>query len=104
MPMTDTARFPGAMVPAWNGNGSSQGTGPATFLTGAQWKAWDRRVAVSVMRGNRIDILQLNAAGTSTGSVNSGLPGARMSSPVQGPDGNLYVATDAGEVWRVVPN
>ena len=23
---------------------------------------------------------------------------------VQGPDGNLYVATDAGEIWRVVPN
>jgi glucose/arabinose dehydrogenase len=22
---------------------------------------------------------------------------------VQGPDGHLYIATDAGEIWRVVP-
>ena len=23
---------------------------------------------------------------------------------VQGPDGNLYVVTDGGEIWRVVPS
>jgi glucose/arabinose dehydrogenase len=104
MPMTDTTRFPGAMAPAWNNGGTSAGTGPLTFLTGTQWRAWDGRLAVSIMGANRMDILQLNAAGISTGSVNSGLPGARMRSLVQGPDGNLYMATDAGEVWRVVPN
>ena len=104
MPMTDMARFPGAMAPAWANGGASQGMGPATFLSGAQWRAWDGRLAVSIMGGDRTDILQLNAAGMATGSTSSGLPSARMRSLVQGPDGNLYVATDAGEIWRVVPN
>lgn len=104
MPMTDTARFPTALPAAWTNSGSSQGMGPATFLNGAQWKAWDGRLAVSIMGGNRTDILTLNAAGVATANANSGLPSARMRSLVQGPDGNLYVATDAGEIWRVVPN
>ncbi len=104
MPMTDTARFPTALPPAWTNSGSSQGMGPAAFLSGAQWKAWDGRLAVSIMGGNRTDILTLNAAGVATANANSGLPSARMRSLVQGPDGNLYVATDAGEIWRVVPN
>lgn len=104
MPMTDTARFPGAMAPAWTNGGASQGMGPATFLSGVQWRAWDGRLAVSIMGGGRTEILQLNAAGMATGNTNSGLPSARMRSLVQGPDGNLYVATDAGEIWRVVPN
>lgn len=104
MPMTDTARFPTALPPAWTNSGSSQGMGPATFLSGAQWKAWDGRLAVSIMGGNRTDILELNATGVAIANANSGLPSARMRSLVQGPDGFLYVATDAGEIWRVVPN
>jgi glucose/arabinose dehydrogenase len=104
MPMTDTARFPSAMRPSWNNNGASQGMGPATFLTGAQWKDWDGRLAVGIMAANRLVILQLDAAGMATGTVHASLPAARYRSLVQGPDGNLYIATDAGEIWRVVPN
>ena len=104
MPMTDAARFPGAMAPAWVNSGASQGMGPATFLSGAQWKAWDGRLVVGIMGANRADILTLNAAGMATASTNSGLPAARMRSLVQGPDGNLYVATDSGQIWLVVPN
>ena len=37
-------------------------------------------------------------------TVASGLPSNRMRSLVQGPDGNLYIATDEGEIWRVTPN
>jgi glucose/arabinose dehydrogenase len=104
MPMTDTARFPSAMRPSWNNNGASQGMGPATFLTGAQWKDWDGRLAVGIMGANRLVILQLDAAGMASGAVDASLPAARYRSLVQGPDGALYIATDAGEIWRVVPN
>ncbi len=34
----------------------------------------------------------------------AGQRGSAPPSLVQGPDGNLYIATDAGEIWRVVPN
>jgi glucose/arabinose dehydrogenase len=105
MPMTDTTRFPNAMRPAWTNNGASGGMGPATFLSGAQWRAWDGRLLVGIMGTQRLDLLEVNSAGTSaTRSAFGSLPAARYRSLVQGPDGNLYIATDAGEIWRVVPN
>jgi glucose/arabinose dehydrogenase len=104
MPMTDTTRFPNAMRPSWTNNNASQGMGPATFLDGAQWKAWNGRLAVGIMGGSRLEILELNASGMAVGNTNAGLPATRYRSLVQGPDGNLYIATDSGEVWRVVPN
>jgi glucose/arabinose dehydrogenase len=38
---------------------------------------------------------------TSAGDVS--ITAARYRALVQGTDGNLYVATDAGEIWRVTP-
>ena len=104
MPMTDVARFPQAIVPSWNNNGVSQGTGPATFLVGAQWRGWNGRLAVGVMAGQRLVILALDNAGIATSAVDAPLPTARHRALTQGPDGARYVATDAGEIWRVVPS
>lgn len=103
MPMTDLQRFPDAIRPAWTNNGASQGTGPALFLTGDQWGAWNGRLAVGIMGGTRLDILQLDNAGVGQGTTPSGLPSARYRGLTQGPDGNLYVATDGGEIWKVTP-
>src|SRR5690606_3663268 len=47
MPMTDTQRFPNAMRPSWVFNGpGGRGMGPATFLSGSQWRDWNGRLAV----------------------------------------------------------
>ncbi len=78
--------------------------GPATFLDGAQWKAWNGRLMVAIMGGQRTVVLQLDAAGAATGDVTADLPATRIRSLVQGPDGNLHVVTDGGEIWRVVPS
>jgi len=32
------------------------------------------------------------------------MPAGRFRSAVQGPDGNLYVATDEGDVYQLRPN
>ena len=104
MPMTDTARFPAAIAASWTNNDASQGMGPATFLSGSQWKGWDGRLMVGIMGGQRIVVLQLNAAGAAAGTAVANLPSARSRSLVQGPDGNLYTLTDSGELWRVVPS
>ncbi|HYW50206.1 MAG TPA: PQQ-dependent sugar dehydrogenase, partial [Gemmatimonadaceae bacterium] len=103
MPMTDLTRFPSALRPAWVNDGESQGTGPAAFLDGPQWGAWNGRLAVGVMGGQRLEILELDSAGTSAAVTNSGLPGTRYRGLTQGPDGNLYIAIDGGEIWKVVP-
>ena len=104
MPMTDTARFPAAIVPSWVHNTGGRGMGPATFLDGTQWKAWNGRLLVSIMDGQRIVVLQLDAAGMATSNATVNLPSTRSRSLVQGLDGNLYVVTDGGEIWRVQPS
>ncbi len=103
MPMTDGVRFPGVMPAAWTNSGASQGMGPAVFLTGPQWRDWNGRLAVGIMGGQRLVILDVNAAGMSATAINAELPAVRYRGLTLGPDGSLYVATDAGEIWRVVP-
>ncbi len=104
MPMTDVARFPTAMAPSWSNNGASQGMGPAEFLVGPQWRAWNGRLAVGIMGGSRLVILELNSAGAATNSIDASLPAVRYRALTLGPDGNLYAATDAGEIWRITPS
>jgi glucose/arabinose dehydrogenase len=104
MPITDTTRFPTAIRPSWVHNQGARGMGPATFVEGAQWKGWNGRLLISIMNAQQIVVLALDSAGITTSSSTANLPSARSRSVVQGPDGNLYVATDGGEIWRVVPS
>ena len=114
MPMTDTKTYPNAMRPAWTNDGLSQGMFTATFLTGPQWKAWNGRMIVGFAGigihgtpvGNRLDVLDIAANGLSATrtTVSLPMPAARFRSLVQGPDGNLYVATDEGAISRLTPN
>ena len=101
-PMTDVVKFPRALRPSWNNNGVSEGMGPCVFLSGRHWQVWDGRLAVGFLRGARIEVLRMDAAGMTTGNkIIAGLPAERMRTLVQGPDGALYVAVDAGEIWRL---
>jgi len=114
MPMTDTKTYPNAMKPAWTNDGLSQGMSSCTFLSGAQWRGWDGCMIVSYLGigihgtpvGNRLDVLRIADDGQS--SVRTVLPlpmpAGRFRSAVQGPDGNLYVGTDTGEVFQLKPN
>lgn len=114
MPMTDLATYPDAMKPAWTNDGLSQGTFGSTFLSGKQWKSWDGRMAVALAGigvhgtpvGNRIDILDIAADGLSAKRTTMVLPmpAGRFRSVVQGPEGNLYVATDEGNITMLKPN
>ncbi len=100
--MTDLARFPDALKPSWSNQGVSEGMGPCVFLSGKHWQAWDGRLAVGFLRGARIEILDLDTNGMAIGkTIVAGIPAERMRSLVSGPDGALYVATDAGEIWRL---
>jgi glucose/arabinose dehydrogenase len=114
MPMTDLATYPNAMKPAWTNDGLSQGLFTGTFLSGPRWKAWDGRMVIGFAGigihgtpvGNRLDVLNISADGMSAtrSTVNLPMPAARFRSLVQGPDGNLYVATDEGSIARLTPN
>jgi len=108
-PMTDTAKFPNALRPAWNNNGQSQGIAGNAFLSGSQWRDWNGALAVGFMAGTRLQILTFDAAGAVTSTASAfGTLGTRIRAVVLGPDGNLYLSTDGksggDEIWRVVPN
>lgn len=114
MPMTDTKTYPNAMKPAWTNDGLSQGLFTGTFLTGQQWKGWNGKMIIGFAGigihgtpvGNRLDVLDIAANGLSATrtTVKLPMPAARFRSLVQGPDGNLYVATDEGAISRLTPN
>ena len=114
MPMTDSKTYPNAMLPAWTNDGLSQGLFAGTFLTGPQWKGWNGKMIIGFTGigihgtpvGNRLDVLDIAANGLSATrtTVNLPMPAARFRSLVQGPDGNLYVATDEGAISRLTPN
>jgi aldose sugar dehydrogenase len=114
MPMTDLRTYPDAMKPAWTNDGLSQGMSSGTFLSGKQWKGWDGHMVVAFMGigihgtpvGNRLDVLNIAADGLSAKrtTVPLPMPAGRFRSVAQGPDGNLYVATDEGEIYRMTPN
>jgi aldose sugar dehydrogenase len=114
MPMTDLKTYPNAMKPAWNNDMLSQGMSSCTFLSGSQWKGWNGRMLVTFMGigihgtpvGNRLDVLNIAPDGSSATRVTASLPmpAGRFRSAVQGPDGNLYVATDQGDIYQLKPN
>ena len=115
MPMTDLETYPDAMVPVWDNNGWSQGTSSADFLTGEQWGDWDGAMVVGIMGigfggtplGQRIDVVEFDADGTAVLDVTEmtlPMESGRFRSVVQGPDGALYVAEDAGIIHRLSPN
>ena len=114
MSMTDLRAYPNAMKPAWNNEGLSQGMSSGEFLNGKQWKGWDGKMVVAYMGigihgtpvGNRLDVLDISTDGLSSkrSIVSLPMPAGRFRSVVQGPDGNLYVATDEGEIYKMTPN
>jgi aldose sugar dehydrogenase len=113
MPMTDFDTYPDAMPPIWTNNGYSQGITGTTFLTGDQWGEWDGAMVVGYMGigfggtpiGQRIDVIELDDDLSVVDVTEMTLPmePGRFRTLVQGPDGNLYTATDAGMIHRLIP-
>ena len=107
-PMTDFAKFPGAESAVWSSGCPTIAPSGATFLSGPQWQGWDGALAVAVLKDTELALMFLDSAGTAVTAIV--VPpqldlGVRLRSAVQGPDGSLYVATDAtaGAVWKVTP-
>jgi glucose/arabinose dehydrogenase len=100
---------PGAIAPVWSSGFPTIAPSGATFLAGAQWKGFDRALAMTVLKGKQLRILYFDDQFglTNIGSTITMTGAGRLRSAVQGPDGNLYVSTDNGGgtdlVLRVVP-
>lgn len=108
VPMTDTTAYPSAIVATWTSGNPTIAPSGGTFLSGSQWKDWNGRAAVAVLKDRHLMIMQISSNGLTTLSTQKVFDsdGYRLRSAVQGPDGNLYVSTDNGsgdQIWRITP-
>ena len=102
VPMTDLARYPGALRPAWSSGFPTVAPSGGTFVTSAQWGglANAAHIVLAVLKGEELRLI-------STGGAQSTLVTGqgRIRVAVEGPDGLLYLLTDAnpGRVLQVTP-
>ncbi len=113
MPMTDTEMYPDAIRPAWDNDKKSQGLSSAAFLSGSQWKDWDGKMVVGFLGigfggtevGQRLDVLDFadDRLSVDVTTMSAPMGQARFRSVVLGPEGDLYVAVDEGDIYRITP-
>jgi glucose/arabinose dehydrogenase len=109
-PMTDLVKFPFAVRPAWrSGDSFTLAPSGATFIEdrgSADWKSWNGALAVAFLKDSKLRILFLDGNGNVTGAYPT-LAGKRLRSVAEGPDGSLFVSTDAGSgsdaIYKVTP-
>jgi glucose/arabinose dehydrogenase len=110
VPMTDTAKFPNAVKAIWWSGTPTNAPSGATFLSGPQWKSWNGALAVAVLKDQQLRLMTIDATPKVTKQwlADLGPNTPRLRSAVQGPDGNLYLATDVaapnGAIWKVTPS
>ena len=108
VPMTDLNKFPSAIRARWSSGSPTIATSGATFVTGSQWGTWDGALVVACLKASKLETFFLDEPGNIVGQQSSVTTFGRLRTPVQGPDGNLYVTTSVGggndRILRVVPS
>jgi glucose/arabinose dehydrogenase len=103
--MTDTKRFPKAKKAKWRSGKPTVATSGATFLSGAQWGAWDGVLAVAELKGTGILLFGVSAGDKLSRLDEIVTDMGRIRTVQQGPDGALYFTTSNGTgdgVYRLV--
>ena len=99
VPMTDLAKFSGAVEARWSSGNPTLATSGGIFLEGAQWGRWDGRLVVATLKGSSLRLFEFTDDGAFVSQVVvPELDGryGRLRTPLLGPDGALYVTTSNG--------
>jgi glucose/arabinose dehydrogenase len=105
VPMT----FAGAIPAVWSSGPTTIATSGMTFLSGRQWRDWNGAVVTCALKGAQLRVIILTPDGRGTAAQAAVLTGfGRLRTPVQGPDGSLYITTSNGgghdQILRVTPS
>ena len=107
VPMTDTS-LPGPQRRAqWSSGARTIALSGVGWLRGAEWGAWDGQLAGATLKDARLHVFTFDDRDRFgrlvTPPETDGVFG-RLRTPVQGPDGALYVTTDGDRVlWVAAP-
>lgn len=104
VPMTDLAKFPDALRPSWSSGCPTIAPSGGTFVTAADWGDRSGQMALAVLKGQQLRMINLaDGASDPGGAVVTGQ--GRLRVAVEGPDGKLYVLVDAnpGRIITVDP-
>lgn len=108
VPMTDRTRFPDAIPAVWSSGDPTEAICALAFMSGKAWGSLDGTLAVTALKGSKLLLLTLDAAGavvrTEVAEELNGL--GRLRAARLGPDGALYVTTSNGtgdRVLRIAP-
>ena len=102
-PMTDLS-IPGAVPVVWSTGCPTIAPSGATFVSGAQWGAWNGALAVAVLKASKLMFVRFN--GSAVQATDDRLTDkGRLRAVRQAPDGSLWVAQDAnpGSLFRLSP-
>jgi glucose/arabinose dehydrogenase len=94
--MTDRKRFPKARKALWSSGNPTVATSGATFLSGAQWQAWDGVLAVAMLKGQGVLLFRVGPGHKLTRFAEIAADHGRIRTVQQGPDGALYFTTSNG--------
>lgn len=107
-PMTDTVSVPSAVSAIWSSGCPTIATSGGTFISGSQWGVWDGALVLAALAGTQLRVVQFSAAATPTVSQQwtAVTDQGRLRTATQGPDGDLYLLTDAnpGSILKLTPN
>ncbi|MET0146867.1 MAG: PQQ-dependent sugar dehydrogenase [Ilumatobacteraceae bacterium] len=104
VPMTDLAKFPGALVPVWSSGCPTIAPSGGTFVDDPDWGDRNGQMAMAVLKGEQLRMINLSDGVHDPGGALISDRG-RLRVAVDGPDGKLYVLTDAnpGTIFTVDP-
>ena len=108
VPMTDKAKYPDAIAAIWSSGDPTIAPSGATFLLGSKWQTYQGRLAMAVLKGEHLRLLELDDAGKLKGEETLLKDEyGRLRSAVLSPDGDLYLTTDNGggkdQIIRITP-
>lgn len=103
VPMTDTKRFPDAISSIWSSGEPTQAPSGLAVLKGAKWRDWNGALAMPMLRGSHLRILQLDEQNKVTKEEEMLVHEyGRLRAATQGPDGSLYISTSNGSDDKIL--
>jgi glucose/arabinose dehydrogenase len=95
--MTDLERYPNAMRAVWSSGCPTVAPSGGTFVNGSNWGTWDGGLVVGLLKGEGLRMFKISPDGTHVETMSAALDDhGRLRTPLQGPDGALYVTTSNG--------